>query len=327
VRYLGDLVLLLLRIHQPFERPICVCWSQRAVASLGVNLDPFELAAGLGFWGETVTPIPVQGGLTNTNFVVETHGGRYFVRIGEDIPLHGVMRFNELAASKAAYAAGISPEVVYHENGALVLRLIEGRTLEPADIRDPETLGRVVELLRRCHRDIPDHLHGPSLVFWVFQVIRDYHHTLLSGGSRHAGRLPELSEASRNLEEAVGPVELVFGHNDLLASNIIDDGDRLWLVDWDYAGFNSPLFDLGGLASNSELSEDMETHLLRSYFGHLVAQDQRRRYEAMKCASLLRETMWSMVSELHSEIDHDFASYTELNLDRFDAALARFLST
>jgi thiamine kinase-like enzyme len=120
----------------------------------------------------------------------------------------------------------------------------------------------------------------------------------------------------------VGPVEIVFGHNDLLAANLIDDGSRLWLVDWEYGGFNSPLFDLGGLASNNELSPALEERLLELYFQAPVTDDLRRRYQAMKCASLLREAMWSMVSEIHLSIDFDYEAYTAENLDRFERAYA-----
>jgi thiamine kinase-like enzyme len=126
------------------------------------------------------------------------------------------------------------------------------------------------------------------------------------------------------LEQAIGAVAIVFGHNDLLPANLIDDGDKVWLIDWDYAGFNSPLFDLGGLASNNELSEDQEQWLLETYFECEVDDSLYRRYRAMKCASLLRETMWSMVSEIHSELDFDFSAYTAENLNRFERALADF---
>jgi thiamine kinase-like enzyme len=119
-------------------------------------------------------------------------------------------------------------------------------------------------------------------------------------------------------------VFLVFGHNDLLASNFIDDGRRLWLVDWDYAGFNSPLFDLSGLASNNELAAQQEEQLLDSYFEGVTPEGLDRRYRAMKCASLLREAMWSMVSEQHSALEVDYAAYTELNVERFEAAWAQF---
>ena len=115
---------------------------------------------------------------------------------------------------------------------------------------------------------------------------------------------------------------MVFGHNDLLPANFIDDGKRLWLIDWDYAGFNSPLFDLGNLCSNNEVAPEDEDWLLEAYFERPLDADLRRRYRAMKCASLLRETLWSMVSEIHSTLDFDYAAYTSDYLARFERAFA-----
>ncbi|MFQ5700003.1 MAG: phosphotransferase [Myxococcota bacterium] len=265
-------------------------------------------------------PEPVGGGITNANFRVDDGRGRFFVRIGEDLPVHGILRFNAAAASRAAHAAGLSPEVVHQEPGALVLRFVEGRTLQAEDVREPQTLQRVLDLVIRCHRDVPRHLRGPTLAFWVFQVVRDYARVLRERGSRLAPELPRLMAAAEQLESAVGPVDLVFGHNDLLAANFIDAGDRLWLVDWDYAGWGSPLFDLGGLASNNELSSTQEGWLLERYFEGTKDPLPRRGYRAMKCASLLRESMWSAVSELHSTLDFDYVSYTTRNLARFERA-------
>jgi len=91
----------------------------------------------------------------------------------------------------------------------------------------------------------------------------------------------------------------------------------LWLIDWDYAGYNSPLFDLGGLASNNGLSPDQEIWVLETYFEAPVTDDLLHRYHAMKCASLLRETMWSMVSETTSDLDVDYAAYTADFYERF----------
>ena len=148
---------------------------------------------------------------------------------------------------------------------------------------------------------MPKHLRGPGVLFWVFHVVRDYAHTLSEASERRPdASAPARRRSSEELERAVGPVDLVFGHNDLLAANIIDDGNRLWLVDWEYAGFNSPLFDLGGLASNSEMPPKMRETMLEYYFDRQVTDELRYRFAAMTAASLLRETMWSMVSEIHS---------------------------
>ena len=282
--------------------------------------DPKERAARLPCWKGEVAPEALGGGITNINFTVDDAGERYVVRIGDDIPVHGVYRVHELAAARAAHAAGIAPEIVHAEPGALVMRWVEGRTLEPEDVRDPARMERVLDTVIRCHREIPLHFRGPTPIFWVFQVVRDYARILRDEGSRMTGRLDELLERSARLESLVGPVDIVFGHNDLLAANFIDDGDRVWLIDWEYAGFNSPLFDLGGLVSNSELDADAERRLLERYFGASLGDSGAASYAAMKCASLLRESMWSMVSELHSEIDFDYVAYTKENLERFERA-------
>jgi len=280
--------------------------------------------ARLPIWSRRVDPIPLTGGITNHNFVVEDRGQRYVVRVGTDIPVHGVVRANELAASRAAHAAGISPRVVHAEPGVMVIDYIEGRTFTPEDVREPANLPRLVDLVRRCHRDVPQHLRGPAAMFWVFHVVRDYAHTLREGGSVHVPRLDGLLAEAALLEKAVGPIDVVFGHNDLLAANILDDGKRLWLLDFDYAGYNSPLFDLGGLASNSELPPDQANAILELYFARAPNDELKSRAAAMMAASLLREAMWSMVSEIHSKVNFDYATYTVDNLRRYEAAYQAF---
>jgi len=276
----------------------------------------------LPVWRLPADPQPLGGGITNLNFTVTQGAEKFVVRVGDDIPVHQVMRFNERAASEAAFRAGLSPEVVYAEPGILVIRFIEGRTFTAADVREPRNLERIVPLIRRIHTGMPKEIRGPAMVFWVFHVVRDYGHTLAGGGSRHLARLPGLLAAAEQLEREVGPIDLVYGHNDLLPANVMDDGNRLWVIDWDYAGFNSPLFDLANLASNNELSPEQEDWMLHAYFGAPADAGLKRRYSAMKCASLLREAMWSMVSELHSTLAFDYAAYTADYLGRFERALA-----
>ena len=287
-------------------------------------MDAREKAAALPIWGRPVVPEPVGGGITNANFLVDDGERRCFVRVGDDIPVHHILRWHELAASRAAHAAGISPAVLHAEPGVLVLDLVEGRTFGPAEVRERRNLERIVPLLHRVHRDLPRHLRGPTLAFWVFHVLRDYAAGLAEAGHRLTGELAGLLACADRLERAVGPIDLVFGHNDLLAANLIDDGTRLWLVDWDYGGWNSPLFDLGGLASNNELPPEDRDWLLEAYFERPLDDDLRRRAHAMLTASLLREAMWSMVSEIHSRLDFDFVAYTAENLARFERAWADF---
>ncbi|EJZ17080.1 choline/ethanolamine kinase family protein, partial [Rhizobium sp. Pop5] len=214
-------------------------------------MTPEDRIHALGIWQGPIEISPIAGGITNRNYLVSDAVARCVVRLGTDIPIHHISRQNELAASYAAHAAGISPAVIHHSPGVLVLEYIEARALSPEDVRTPDMLARVLPLVRACHRDIARHFRGPAMIFWVFHVVRDYAASLKESRSAYLPLLSELIGKAETLEKAAGPFEIAFGHNDLLAANFLDDGKRLWLIDWDYAGFNTPLFDLGGLASNT----------------------------------------------------------------------------
>ena len=182
-------------------------------------------------------------------------------------------------------------------------------------------------LVAKVHRDLPKFLRGPALAFWVFHVIRDYGWTLKEGNSAHLSLLPALLVLAQKLEEAVGEVSMVFGHNDLLPANFIDDGACIWLIDYEYAAFSTAMFDLAGIASNALFGPEQDRELLSAYFGCAPEPELERSHAAMKCASLLREAMWSMVSEIHLDAPGvDYVAYTAENLARFDEALDSYRS-
>ncbi|TCU26918.1 thiamine kinase-like enzyme [Rhizobium azibense] len=287
-------------------------------------MTPEDRIHALGIWQGPIEIAPIAGGITNRNYLVTDRMSRRVVRLGADIPVHHISRQNELAASQAAHAAGLSPAVIHHEPGVLVLDFIDARPLTAQDIQDAQMLARIVPLVRACHHDVALHFRGQAMIFWVFHVIRDYAATLVAAESGYTPMLPALLEKAEILEQTAGPFDIAFCHNDLLAANFLDDGKRLWLIDWDYAGFNTPLFDLGGLASNNEFEEGAERQMLETYFGRPLTRDLFQRYSAMKCASLLRETLWSMVSEIHSTIDFNYAAYTAENIARFERAHRAF---
>ncbi len=289
-----------------------------------MNTSALDRVVGLDFWSSQVAPEPLDGGITNTNYIVDDQGERFVVRVGDDIPVHGIMRFNEIAAARAAHAAGISPEIVYSAKGIFVMRFIEGRTFSEQDVREQQNLERILHLIQACHNEIPKHFKGPALVFWPFHVCRNYILTAKDDNSRMMDFFPRFLDINEELEKSVGEIKLVFGHNDLLAANFIDDGKCLWLLDWDYAGYNTGLFDLANLSSNNALSSKQEDWILETYHQQPVTDRLRRRLAAMKCVSLLRETLWSIVSEIHSILDFDYVNYTSKNLSRFENAYDAF---
>jgi thiamine kinase-like enzyme len=284
----------------------------------------FEQVRKLSCWKSPVGIEPLKGGMTNYKFVVLDGTEKYVVRLGDDIPVHQVLRFNERAANIAAHRAGIAPELIHAEPGLTVIRFIEGRTMTAVDMQDPRNVARVLALLRRCHREAARHLRGPILTFWPFHLFRDYAHTIREAGSDWSGELDSLLRSAAILEQAIDPMHPVFAHNDLLPANFIDDGARLWLLDWEYAGFGAPLFDLANFASNSELDQAQERELLLGYFGREPDETLWRSFRAMRCVSLLRESMWAMVAEKHSTLAIDFREYAERHLHKFRAACAQF---
>ena len=216
---------------------------------------------------------------------------------------------------KAAAQCGISPKVVYHTKGVLIQNYIESKTLTKKDVR--KNVLKIIPIIKKIHQKIPKKIYGQSVLFWVFHVINNYAKFLKDNKSPHLKRLKYLTGVSKILEKKSAPHEIVFSHNDLLCGNFLDDGKRLWIIDWEYAGFNSPLFDLGGLASNNNFKLKEEINLLENYFGKKINEDLLLKYNSMKCASLLRETMWSMVSEITSNINFNYAEYSEKNYEKF----------
>jgi thiamine kinase-like enzyme len=182
--------------------------------------------------------------------------------------------------------------------------------------------------VRDFHQTMPRYVSGPGFMFWVFHVIRDYARTLDRGGSRMTAELPAYLALADELERAQAPLPIVFGHNDLLPANFLDDGNRIWLIDFEYAGFNTAMFDLAGAASNAGMNEEEARSLLTAYFGREPDSAILRSHAAMQCASLLREAMWSMVSELHLNAPGvDYVAYTGENLAKLGAALDQYRTT
>ncbi len=282
-----------------------------------------EKIRALPCWQGDIAIEPLHGGLSNESWKVTDAAGAHVVRFGTDYPFHHVIREREIMTSRAAHAAGFAPAVEHDAPGIMVSAFIEARTWGAEDVRrEPE---RIAALLRGFHTTMGDHVTGPGFMFWVFHVIRDYARTLEARGSAFAGDVPSYLALARDLEAAQIPMPVIFGHNDLLPANILDDGERLWLIDFEYAGFSTAMFDLAGAASNAEMDDSQAARLLEAYFGHAPDAATLHAFDAMQCASLLREAMWAMVSELHlSAPGADYADYARENLARLDEALARY---
>jgi thiamine kinase-like enzyme len=270
-----------------------------------------------------VRPRTVQrltGGLTNVNVKVTHAGGSMVARIATaDSALLAIDRAAEHANSRAAAASGAAPAVLDHspQEGVLVVRWIDGRTFSAEDLRSGEHLVRVAQVCRRLHA-------GPRFVgdFDMFEVQRGYLDVVTEHGFRLPPRyLDYMAQFERMrvvLAERAGPT--VPCNNDLLAENVIDDGERLWLIDYEYAGNNDPCFELGNLWSESGLGLDQLEELVTLYYGeplrHKVA-----RARLLGLASKYGWTLWAAIQDGASTLDFDFWSW---GMEKYERAVAEF---
>jgi thiamine kinase-like enzyme len=269
------------------------------------------------------------GGITNRNFKIVLDGEAYVLRVGgKDTELLGIDRSVEHGASLVAAAAGIGPEVVaFHEaDGYLVTRFLDGRPVPPEEMRAPDTVRRVADVLLTLH-------DGPVIPgrFDSFRVVEAYRETAEAYGVR----IPEVyrwaKERATRIERVRGPQPERPCHNDLLNANFIDDGERLRIVDWEYAGMGDRFFDLANLSVNHEFGEAENETLLAAYFAQPTLAD-RASLRLMRFMSDFREAMWGVVQQGISELDFDFVAYADEHFRRlrrtaadpaFEAALAR----
>ena len=276
-----------------------------------------RLAALLG--PRTGDPEPLSGGITNSNFKVNFGGDDYVVRLpGKDTGKLGIDRGAECIANSKAAELGIAPRVAMslHEPECIVTDFIAGRELEASELREPATMTAVAESLRAFH----DSGLGLSTDFDSFRVVRDY----AAAAQTHGAELPEgykpaVSQA-KAVERALRGEEHrpVPCHNDLLAANFLHDGERILIIDWEYAGMGDRYFDLGNFAVNNELDDQGEDALIAAYFGEPPDKRRRATLKLMRFMSDFREAMWGVLQTEISEIDFDFRDYGRKHFERLD---------
>jgi thiamine kinase-like enzyme len=259
--------------------------------------------------GRQATVSVLGGGITNHNLKVEFDNGEtYVLRIaGRDTELLGIDRSVEHQASLAAAAVGVGPEVVafLEPEGYLVTRFVQGEIVPAERMHDPETIQRVAAALRAVH-------NGPPLPgrFDSFRVVEEYRSVAFAHGGTMPADYARARQLARQIERARGPAPERPCHNDLLNANFIDDGKRIRIVDWEYAGMGDVFFDLANFAVNHALEEEARRHLLASYFG-AVRPEAARALELMRFMSCFREAMWGVVQQSISELDFDFKGYAD----------------
>lgn len=285
-----------------------------AGAGLAGKLDRVPELAGT----RTVTELP--GGLTNHNYKVSTPEGTFVVRVwsgGGDFL--AINRDHEYHNSVAAAQAGVgAPVVAYRpEDNMLVLGYIDGRTFGNSDVQAPANIPRIARACRQLHT-------GPRFAgdFDMFVIQGRYAAVTAELGFRvpagYDGLMPQLEAARRALAVRAEPA--VPCNNDLLAANFIDDGSRIWLIDYEYAGNNDACFELGNIWSESTLSLGQLDELVGHYYSeHLTNKVARARLWGLM--SKYGWTLWASIQDGVSDIDFDFWTW---GMDKYDRAVGEF---
>jgi len=242
-------------------------------------------------------------------------------KVRSDAGLLAIDREAEHANTVIAAGIGVGAGVIEHrpELGITVLEWLPGRTLTDSDFADPDILDRAADAVRRLHA-------GPRFVNdfdmfarqrWYREVVAEHGFPLPESYDDHAAAWEDVR---RVLTATAGPT--VPCNNDLLAGNFIDDGERVWLIDYDYSGNNDPCFELGNAATECEFGPDLTRAWAEAYFG----RDDPRLLARVLLQALCSQygwSLWGFIQAGSSALDFDFHAW---GTHRFDKAVRTFTS-
>ena len=264
--------------------------------------------------------IELPGGLTNRNFKITMANATYVARVASaGSELLAIDRDREYRNSARAAAAGVGAPVIEYapEVGVLVIGYVEGRTLANADVAEPANLSRIASACKALHG--AERFDGD---FDMFEIQRRYRDVAADRGIKIPDGYDELKDAFGAAEQALASRAggTVPCNNDLLAANFIDDGRRIWLIDYEYSGNNDPCFELGNIWAECHLSDKALEALIAGYYG-VPLRNKVARAMLLGLAGKYGWTLWGAIQAAVSPIDFDFWSW---GMERFDGAVAGF---
>jgi thiamine kinase-like enzyme len=262
-------------------------------------------------------PRPLEGGITNRNYLVTLGGKRYVIRVpGKDTSLLGIDRNAEREANENAASLGVAPAVAAQldDPPCLVTEFVECTEMTPESLREPATMKQVIGAIRTVHDS------GAELPtsFDSFRVVEEYRETAAGRGGEIPEAYKEAHDRAKEIESALSGSEHepVPCHNDLLAGNFLRGAKRIWIVDWEYAGMGDRYFDLANFAINNELEPSQHPELLADYFAEEASERRIATLRLMLFMSDFREAMWGVVQTVASDLDFDFKDYAATHFAR-----------
>jgi thiamine kinase-like enzyme len=263
----------------------------------------------------------LPGGLTNRNYQVTTPDGSYVARISSaGSELLAIDRDCEHRNSVRAAAAGAGPPVIEYrpQDSLLIIGYIRGQTFGRQDVAVAGNLTRIAQACRLLHEG---ERFGND--FDMFAIQQRYLSAARSRGFRipagYEDLLPYFDRARAALA-ASGREGTVPCNNDLLPANFIDDGERIWLIDYEYSGNNDACFELGNIWAEAHLTLDALADLVTAYY-RKPRRDKIARAQLLGLVGMYGWTLWGAIQQAVSPIDFDFWSW---GMERFEGAAAGF---
>ena len=264
------------------------------------------------------------GGLTNLVYRVTARGQSVVVRIPGEGTESYIDRAVEVHNARAAEAAGVAPAVLWADpaSGAMVTRAVPGiETMTPALFATRQGSAA------RAGRALAA-LHGSGqqfrFRFELFAMIDGYLKVLAGKDVALPEGYHDVVAASGDLGAALSahPVPLAPCHCDPLCENFLDDGQKMWIVDWEYSGMNDPMWDLGDLSVEAEMEAAQEAALLAGYFGRAPTAAEAGRVTIYKAMCDLLWTLWGLIQLADGNPAADFRAYADGSFARCRALMA-----
>ncbi len=262
----------------------------------------------------------LSGGLTNRNLKVDTPNGVFVARISSNkSALLSIDRNAEYKNSKIAADIGIGAPVYdfLPEFGLLVIGYLPGKTFNSQDVGN--NLGRIAKSVKQLHGAKPF-----ISDFDMFVIQQNYLKIITQRGFRMPDNYFDYADLVSQMKKALSVLDegKVACNNDLLAANFIDDGQKIWLIDYEYSGNNDACFELGNIYSESNLSHDQLVELVDAYYGKHRPEKVAR---AWLYALLARYgwTLWACIQNSISDIDFNFWDW---GMQKYEVAMRDFKS-
>lgn len=263
------------------------------------------------------------GGLTNMVFQVELENQSLVVRLPGDGTEEFIDRHVELNNARAAEQAGISAEIVWADpdSGIMISEFIHNAaTMTPELFRQRKgSLERVAKCLKALHSSGV----GFDFQFDLFGVIDSYCLILENKQQAFPTGFSEAIRACSPIKQKLleANIELAPCHCDPLSENFLDDGKRVWLVDWEYSGMNDPLWDLGDLSVEAEFDVDQDQRLLQAYYGRDATQSELGRMVMYKATCDLLWALWGLIQHVNGADAEDYYVYALQRFARCDVLM------